>query len=229
MSPLAGKLNFAIHKEMTSIEEVDAFLQEAVEGCCEGLMVKTLEESASYEPMKRSLNWLKIKKDYVDGLTDSVDLVPVGAFHGKGKRSGVYGAFLLAVWNPATESFQTACKAGTGFSDEILATHHASLKNKVISTKKSYYDVTEKMQPDVWLEACQVWECRAADLSISPVHTAAYGDRAPNKGIGLRFPRFIRMREDKDPEQATTSDQIASMYDNQASGGTVFPESSDEE
>eukprot|EP00922_Rhytidocystis_sp_ex-Travisia-forbesii_P015149 GHVS01022626.1.p1 GENE.GHVS01022626.1~~GHVS01022626.1.p1 ORF type:complete len:960 (-),score=181.51 GHVS01022626.1:749-3628(-) len=220
LAEVPSKVLYAKHKEMSSMEDVDGFLQDAVEGACEGLMVKTLHTNASYEPSKRSLNWLKLKKDYLDGsIADSLDLVPIGAFYGKGKRSKCYGAFLLAVWNADSETYQTVCKAGTGFSDEDLQEHYIFLSSKQVETKKPHYQVTEKMFPDVWFEACQVWECRAADLSLSPVHTSALGELSTDKGVGLRFPRFLRIRSDKSPEQATTSRQIVEMYESQFDGG----------
>ncbi|PFH31808.1 putative DNA ligase 1 [Besnoitia besnoiti] len=211
-SPLVQQ---ATYKDLDSSQDFEDFLNEAIEGNCEGLMVKTLRDNATYEPSKRSLNWLKVKKDYVEGMTDSVDLVPIGAFYGKGKRSGTFGTYLLAVFNPKDETFQTVCKAATGFTEEALQNQHKTLSDHIISHKKPYYDVTSKMEADVWFEACQVWECRAADLSISPVHTAGMGEAASDKGIGLRFPRFLRVRDDKNPEQATTSTQIIDMYLNQ--------------
>ncbi|SPJ11764.1 DNA ligase I [Plasmodium sp. DRC-Itaito] len=212
-----GVLSYATHSEMNNIEDIDMFLQDAIENNCEGLMVKTLLDNASYEPSRRSLNWLKVKKDYVEGLSDSVDLVPIAGYYGKGKRSGVYGAFVLAAYNSETENFQTVCKAGTGFSDEILGTLYESLSEKIIPNKKSYYEVSDKLNPDVWFDAHYVWEVKAADLSLSPVHTAAIGIYADDKGIGLRFPRFLRLREDKNAEQATTTQQIVDFYEAQFS------------
>lgn len=217
-----GKVVFATYKNFDELkeEEVQAFLDESVAGSCEGLMLKTLTDNATYCPSKRSLNWLKLKKDYMDGMADSLDVVPIGAFYGKGKRTGAYGAFLLAIYDPENEEYQTVCKAGTGFSDEDLSTHYNFFKEKVLHRADSTYNVTDKMTPDVWLEACQVWEIRAADLSISPVHTSAMGVKHDAKGIGLRFPRFLRIREDKTPEESTGPDQIVEMFEAQASVGT---------
>lgn len=213
-----GKLTFAIGRDFDELneEEIQAFLDESIAGSCEGLMLKTLNDNATYMPSKRSLNWLKLKKDYIDGLGDSLDVVPIGAFFGKGKRHGAYGAFLLAIWNTEEEEFQTVCKAGTGFSDEDLKAHYEFFKDRTLQKPESTYNVDSKLKPDVWLEPVQVWEIKCADLSISPVHTSAYGVKADAKGIGLRFPRFLRIRDDKSPEDSTSAEQIVDMFEAQA-------------
>merc|ERR1719502_1387715 len=223
LKEVPGKVTYAIGRDFDELieEDVQAFLDESIAGSCEGLMLKTLNDNAKYMPSKRSLNWLKLKKDYIDGMGDSIDVVPVGAFYGKGKRHGAYGAFLLAIWNPEEEEFQTVCKAGTGFSDEDLKTHYEFFKSRTIPKPNSTYNVDAKMTPDVWFEPCQVWEIKAADLSISPVHTSAMGQKADGKGIGLRFPRFLRVRDDKQPEESTSAEQIVDMYEAQAAVGGI--------
>jgi len=218
LKPTEGKVIFATYQNFDDLQEetIQAFLDESIAASCEGLMLKTLVDSATYQPSKRSLNWLKLKKDYLDGVGDTLDVVPIGAFYGKGKRTGSYGAFLLAIYNEEEEEFQTVCKAGTGFSDEDLVTHYEFYKERTTPVAESNYNVSDRMKPDVWLEACQVWEIKCADLSISPVHTSAMGMKAPGKGIGLRFPRFLRIRDDKGPEDATNAEQVADMFENQA-------------
>ncbi|XP_039061940.1 DNA ligase 1-like [Hibiscus syriacus] len=209
----AGFFQFATAITSNDLEEIQKFLDAAVSSSCEGLIIKTLDRDATYEPSKRSLNWLKLKKDYMESVGDTLDLVPIAAFHGRGKRTGIYGAFLLACYDETSEEFQSICKIGTGFSEAQLEERSSSLRSKVIPEPKSYYCCDIK--PDVWLETSEVWEVKAADLTISPVYSAAIGIVDPAKGISLRFPRLVRVREDKTPEQATSSEQVAEMYNAQ--------------
>ncbi|OKL61183.1 DNA ligase 1 [Talaromyces atroroseus] len=216
-----GEFAFAQHSNTNELEEIQSLLEESVKASCEGLMVKMLDtEESGYEPSKRSRNWLKVKKDYLSGLGDSLDLVVLGAYFGRGKRTSVYGAFLLAAYNASNQTFETICNIGTGFSEALLEELHKELSPLAIDRPKPFYEHSNvpKDQPDVWFEPRLVWEVKAADLTLSPRYKAAAAEvvgtigSGDGKGISLRFPRYIKPRDDKKPEEATTTRAVAEMY-----------------
>ena len=223
--PAANKFAFATAVDVDgSVDPVEAseIIQQALEASIvaksEGLMVKTMESNATYEPSKRSLNWLKLKKDYLDGVGDSLDLVVVGAYMGKGKRTGVFGAYLLACLDADTGDLQSVCKIGTGFSDEDLQRLDAQAREILLPAKPRHVKCGDALEHDIsWIEPKLVWEVQVADLSLSDTHKGALGKVNAGRGIGLRFPRLLRSRDDKAAEHATTADQVLSMYLNQDS------------
>ncbi|KAF3480468.1 DNA ligase [Arthroderma uncinatum] len=225
-TPIEGEFAFAQHGNTSDLEEIQTMLDESVKASCEGLMVKMLDTTDSgYEPSKRSRNWLKVKKDYLAGIGDSLDLVVLGAYFGRGKRTSVYGAFLLAAYNVKTQNYETICNIGTGFSEALLEELHNTLSPLVIDKPKPFYShsTVPKDQPDVWFEPRFVWEVKAADLTLSPRYSAASDEVMGNtggtaaKGISLRFPRYIKARDDKKPDEATTTKAVAEMYRRQES------------
>ena len=108
-------------------------------------------------------------------MGDSLDLVVVGAYYGKGKRTNWYGAFLLACYDSDSENYQTICKIGTGFSEEILKQFYDELHPLELTGGARGNIEVGGAKPDVWFEPKVVWEVLTADLSLSPVYTAAHG------------------------------------------------------
>lgn len=182
-----------------NIEEIDLFFQEMLKEGYEGIIIKAHE--GEYQAGTRGWNWIKWKKDYVQDMSDTLDLVIVGAFHGKGKRKGVYGALLCAAYDEKNDAFVTVCKLGTGLTDEVLGQLPLQLAKHQISHKPARLQIKKEMEPDVWFEPAVVVEVLGAELTNSPFHTA---------GVALRFPRFIRFREKK-VEQATTLKELEQM------------------
>ena len=198
-----------------SVEEAEEFFDDAIGARCEGMMAKSISDESIYRAGSRGFLWIKYKKDYHANLTDSFDLVVVGAFYGMGKRAGKYGALLMASYDPETGRYGTVCKLGTGFDDAFLDNMPSLLDPYKCFTKPSSVDA--KMIPDVWFEPTVVLEVVGAEISVSPIHTAAMDVVKEGTGIGIRFPRFTgRVRTDKDPEQSTSVTEILEMYDMQS-------------
>ncbi|CAK92216.1 unnamed protein product (macronuclear) [Paramecium tetraurelia] len=212
-----GKLKFATSRDSENFEEIEEFLLNSIKMGCEGLMIKTLEINSQYEPAKRSFNWLKLKKDYLDnGLSDTFDLVPIGACYGTGKRKGFYGSYLLACYNEDMDQYETTCKIGTGFSDENLEKFFQFFQEYLIPHPLSEYKC-DGVNMDVWFSPVVVWEIKSADIQISPIYSACSTIlQLNNKGVGLRFPRLIKVREDKKPNEATSSQFLYDVYKQQA-------------
>ncbi|MCE4625506.1 MAG: ATP-dependent DNA ligase [Desulfurococcales archaeon] len=203
----------AKHIYTSSPEELWNFFLEAIENGAEGVMVKAIHEGSIYRAGVRGWLWVKLKKDYKSEMIDTVDLVVVGAFYGRGKRGGLLSSLLMAAYNPETDTFRTVCKVATGFTDEELLRMQDMLKPHIIPHKHPRVD--SKMQPDVWIEPYFVAEILGAELTLSPMHTCCLGRVRPGVGISIRFPRFIRWRPDKRPEDATTEDELYEMYTRQ--------------
>jgi DNA ligase-1 len=147
-------------------------------------------------------------------MTDTVDLVIVGAFHGRGKRAGTYGALLLAAYNPESDTFETVTKCGTGFTDEDLAKLPKMLEKHKISHK--HPRVNSMIEADVWFEPVAVIEVLGAEITLSPIHTCAMNAIRQGSGLAIRFPRFTgNYRLDKAAEDATTVSEIVEMYQKQ--------------
>ncbi len=195
---------------ITTPRELETFFLKAIENGCEGLVIKSLSPDSIYQAGVRGWLWIKYKRDYKSEMSDTVDLVVVGAFHGRGKRAGTFGALLLAAYDPESNRFKTVCKVGTGFTDEELASLPKKLEPYRIPFKHQRVD--SDIEVDVWFEPVLVMEVSGAELTLSPLHTCCKGWIKPDVGISIRFPRFIRWREDKSPNEATTTKEMYEMY-----------------
>ncbi len=197
-----------VHSE----NEIEDFLENGINAGCEGLMLKALD--APYRAGARGSNWLKLKREYRNELGDSLDLVVIGAFFGKGRRTGKYGTLLLATYNQENDVFESICKVGTGFTDDSLDQLYQILQNKV--TLKKNPRIESGMEPDVWFEPELVIEIVASEITLSPVHTTAKDSIRDGSGLALRFPKFTgKIRVEKAPEDASTDQEVIALYKNQ--------------
>ncbi|MEA4977209.1 MAG: ATP-dependent DNA ligase [Methanomassiliicoccaceae archaeon] len=208
---ISDNIQMTAMKIISSPEEGQKFFDEAVTARCEGIMAKSISEDSVYRAGSRGFLWIKYKKDYQQALVDSFDLAVVGAFYGMGKRAGKYGALLMAAYDQDADRFGTACKLGTGFDDEFLEKLPKMLEPYISQDRPPSVDA--QMIPDVWFDPYMVLEVTGAEISISPIHTAAVGYAKDDSGLGIRFPRFTgRVRDDKDPTECTTYSELADIY-----------------
>ncbi len=167
--------------------------QAALDAGHEGLMLKVL--SSPYSPGQRGKNWIKIKPE-----VDTLDLAVIGAEWGEGKRAHVFGSFLVACQDQG--KLIPLSRVATGFSDDQLAEVYDLLKDTV----------TTKSGKEVAFEPTLVFEVGYAELQVSPT----YGG-----GFALRFPRFVRIRDDKDIAEIETLESIRDRYQRQVNSPQV--------
>lgn len=202
------KIKIAEYDLVSSRDEdtIENLFLNAVKKGGEGVMIK--DSQSVYEAGVRAWRWLKFKKDYRDELVDTFDVVVVGGIYGTGKRAKTYGSLLVALYDPQQNKYYSFTKVGAGFTDEDLKELPKILDKYKIKEKSKL--VETDMDVDVWFEPKVVMEIKGADFTLSPVHTVLK-EKIKKGGIALRFPRFLRWREDKSPEQATTVQEVLTM------------------
>jgi len=192
--------------------EVEDSLENAINSGCEGIMLKQLD--SPYRAGARANNWLKLKREYRNELGDSLDLVVVGAFYGRGRRTGRYGALLLSAYDDKIDEFPSICKVGTGFTDESLDQFYQILSDKI--TVKKDPRIQSGLEADVWFEPEIVIEIVASEITLSPIHKVAMDKIRKGSGLALRFPKFTgKIRFEKTSENATNIDEIETLYNSQ--------------
>ncbi|MDH3341975.1 MAG: ATP-dependent DNA ligase, partial [Nitrosopumilus sp.] len=192
--------------------EIEDFMENSINAGSEGLMLKMLDKP--YQAGSRGSYWLKLKREYQNELGDSLDLVVIGGFFGKGRRTGNYGTLLLATYNEDEDTFPSICKVGTGFSDESLDQLYQILHPKV--TIKKNPRIISEMEADVWFEPELVIEVVASEITLSPIHKAAKDMIRKGAGLALRFPKFTgKIRVEKAVEDASTNEEVITLYKGQ--------------
>jgi len=181
----------------------------------EGVVAKRLD--SPYQAGARNFNWVKLKRNTSGQLTDTIDVVLLGYYQGKGKRAEFgAGALLAGVYDSDKDEFVTISKLGTGLSDEGWRDMHRRLSSLEVAEKPAR--VNSNFVPDVWLKPEIVVEVLADEITPSPRHTA--GMTADRPGFALRFPRIVSLRTaDKKPEDATTVREIREMFEQQRKKG----------
>jgi DNA ligase 1 len=208
---LSPQLRLTTAAEVTDPAALDAMFAQAVTDGCEGLVCKSTGPDSSYRAGARGWQWIKLKRDYRTELSDTVDLVVIGAFAGRGRRVGVYGAVLLAAYDAGADVFRAVTKCGAGFSDADLAALPGRLAPLQSPHKPARVDA--RQEPDVWFEPGLVLEILSAELTLSPNYTAAWGQIEDDAGLAMRFPRFTgRWRNDKAPEDGTTTRELVELF-----------------
>jgi DNA ligase 1 len=208
---LSPRLRLTTATEVTDPAALDATFARAVTDGCEGLVCKSTGPDSAYQAGARGWQWIKLKRDYRTELSDTADLAVIGAFAGRGRRTGVYGAVLLAAYDANAGVFRAVTKCGAGFSDADLAALPARLAPLLSPGRPARVDA--RQEPDVWFEPGLVLEILSAELTLSPNYTAAWGQIEPEAGLAMRFPRFTgRWRDDKAAEDATTTRELAELF-----------------
>lgn len=206
---------FAKHIPMIIVKnenDITEFLENSINEGSEGLMLKMLDKP--YQAGSRGSHWLKLKREYQNELGDSLDLVVIGGYFGKGRRTGNYGTLLLATYDEDEDTFTSICKVGTGFTDESLDQLYQILNSKVTIKKNPRIDT--EMEADVWFEPELVIEVVASEITISPIHKAAKNKIRKDTGLALRFPKFTgKIRIEKTVENASTNEEIITLYQGQ--------------
>jgi DNA ligase 1 len=204
-----GVVKVIEERHCTTAEELGAYFNQEISSGLEGLVVK--RPDARYQPGKRNFNWIKLKRHEVGQLTDTIDAVVLGYYAGRGKRASFgIGAFLVGVYNPENDTFETVAKIGTGLSDEEWVDLKKRCDQQVAESQLHNVVCAPELAPDVWVAPTIVVVVRADEITQSPLHTA--GRTKTHLGFALRFPRFMGYSLDKSPTQATSVHELKELY-----------------
>lgn len=206
-------LKLADRKIVDNAVDLERYFTNAIDEGLEGVVAKELE--SKYVAGARKFSWIKLKRSYRNELSDTLDLVVVGYYLGKGAREEFkFGGILCATYNDKKDVFETVTRIGTGFTDKLLDELRGILSK--IKTKGKPARVVSNVEPDFWVEPIYVVTVRADEITKSPTHTCGWEKHSDGTeyGYALRFPRIVSngIREDKGAQDANTSHEVAEMY-----------------
>ena len=190
-------------------EDLYEYFESMIEKGLEGLVLKSPD--SLYTPGVRNFDWMKLKRGYLKGVVDTIDVVILGYYAGGGFRAkfGV-GAILVGVYNKEKDRFESICKVGSGFKNEDLPILKLKMDEFRILDKPYNYYVNESLVPDVWVKPEIVITVRSDEITKSPIHTA--GVSGDTLGFALRFPRIISYRKDKSAFDTTGVSEVERLY-----------------
>ncbi len=200
-------------KTVTTPTALDKYFNNAISKGLEGIVAKDLD--SKYIAGARKFSWIKLKRSYKGELSDTVDLVIVGYYLGRGTRAEFkFGGLLAAVFNDKKDMFETLTKIGTGFTERQMSDLQELLSREKVRSKP--VRVASLAEPDFWINPKYVVTVRADEITRSPMHTCGKEsyESDEEQGYALRFPRLVSdgIRKDKGAEEATTTNEIISMY-----------------
>ncbi|MFX1380208.1 MAG: ATP-dependent DNA ligase [Promethearchaeota archaeon] len=190
---------------INSIDELLEFFNKARKEGTEGIMAKSIKQDSIYQAGNRGYNWLKLKSLEGGKLKDTIDVVLVGAFYGKGRRTGVYGTYVGAVYDPDKDLFVAFTRFFSGLTDELSESLTKDMEQYIVEKKPKIVICEDK--PDVWLKPEVVMEITGDEITIS--------DKFATLGYSMRFPVFLRLRPEKGPKDITTIEEVKELYETQ--------------
>jgi DNA ligase-1 len=196
-------------------EEIVTFYEDSLVEGFEGIVAKRL--SGAYDAGKRGFNWIKMKRSYQSQLADTVDCVVVGYYYGKGHRaSWGIGSLLVSVYDKENDTFPTVTRVASGLSEEAWK----ELAKRLQQDRIDHHDprVISIIAPDMWVVPKYVFEVQADEVSRSKMHPA--GRSGSDPGYALRFPRILKERSDREPEDATAVEEVIKLHGMQGKGDT---------
>ena len=204
-----GVCNIIEQVEVSTAEQLEHYFFKTIADGLEGVVVK--KSTSLYQAGKRNFNWIKLKYQAASKLNDSIDVVVLGYYYGKGKRAAFgIGAFLVGVYNSQEERFETVAKIGTGLSDHEWKSMKELFDAHRVPEQPLSVVCAKELHPPVWVYPEIVCEVLADEITISPLHTAGSGNQV--LGYALRFPRFVKRRLDKNAFQTTSVTELIAMY-----------------